>query len=134
MGQDIKMSAFAPATDGAYIYAESADGSQVKIKKDDLMERSGLFRYYSKVKAGDTLVLPYSSGLIIIQNASNVFDKACAILFANNTGVVLNSNSNINFFSNVSGKVCVLNTGTNTNYIVKNSFSIDLVLSIVLIG
>ena len=33
---DIAMNTFAPATDGAYIYAEAADGSQVKIKKSDL--------------------------------------------------------------------------------------------------
>ena len=35
---DLKMSQFTPATDGAYIYAEAADGSQVKIAKADLVE------------------------------------------------------------------------------------------------
>lgn len=35
-GQDIEMNAFTPATDGAYIYAEATNGSQVKIKKSDL--------------------------------------------------------------------------------------------------
>lgn len=34
---DIAMNAFAPATDGAYIYAEASNGSQVKIKKTDLI-------------------------------------------------------------------------------------------------
>ena len=33
---DIKMNQFTPASDGAYIYAEAADGSQVKISKEDL--------------------------------------------------------------------------------------------------
>ena len=33
---DIKMNEFATATDGAYIYAEAADGSQVKISKASL--------------------------------------------------------------------------------------------------
>lgn len=48
--QDIPMSAFTPATDGAYIYAESANGSQVKIKKSDLIElvKSGLGYSYLK--------------------------------------------------------------------------------------
>ena len=35
--EDIKMNAFTPAMDGAYIYAETANGSQVKIKKSDLL-------------------------------------------------------------------------------------------------
>lgn len=35
---DIKMNSFAQATDAAYIYAEAANGSQVKIKKSDLVE------------------------------------------------------------------------------------------------
>ena len=34
---DIKMNSFAQATDAAYIYAEAANGSQVKIKKEDLL-------------------------------------------------------------------------------------------------
>nr|DAN49550.1 MAG TPA: hypothetical protein [Caudoviricetes sp.] len=37
-GDDIKMNSFAQATDAAYIYAESSNGSQVKIKKSDLVE------------------------------------------------------------------------------------------------
>ena len=36
MAEDIKMNAFTSATDAVCIYAEAADGSQVKIKKDDL--------------------------------------------------------------------------------------------------
>ena len=39
---DIKMNSFAQATDAAYIYAESSNGSQVKIKKSDLL--SSLFQ------------------------------------------------------------------------------------------
>lgn len=38
MAEDIKMNSFAQATDAAYIYAESSNGSQVKIKKSDLVE------------------------------------------------------------------------------------------------
>lgn len=48
--QDIEMNAFASVTDAAYIYAEAADGSQVKIKKSDLIEliKSGLGYSYLK--------------------------------------------------------------------------------------
>lgn len=35
--EDIKMNAFTPVSDAAYIYAEAADGSQVKIKKENLI-------------------------------------------------------------------------------------------------
>ena len=35
---DKKMNEFATATDGAYIYAEAADGSQVKISRSDLVQ------------------------------------------------------------------------------------------------
>ena len=38
MAEDIKMNAFTPAADSAYIYGEAADGSQVKLKKSDLVE------------------------------------------------------------------------------------------------
>lgn len=34
---DIKMNAFTPVVDSAYIYGETSDGSQVKIYKDDLL-------------------------------------------------------------------------------------------------
>lgn len=35
--QDIAMNAFTSATDAEYIYAEATNGSQVKIKKSDLL-------------------------------------------------------------------------------------------------
>ena len=35
---DKQMNQFTTATDGAYIYAEAADGSQVKIAKEDLFK------------------------------------------------------------------------------------------------
>lgn len=35
---DIKMNEFPAVTDGAYIYAEAADGSQVKISRSDLVQ------------------------------------------------------------------------------------------------
>ena len=38
---DKKMNEFTPATDAAYVYAELGDGSQIKIKKDDLAKTIG---------------------------------------------------------------------------------------------
>lgn len=39
---DVKMNQLATATDGAYIYVEAADGSQVKISKSNLITALGL--------------------------------------------------------------------------------------------
>lgn len=38
---DKRMNQFTPATDMEYVYAELADGSQVKIKKSDLAKNIG---------------------------------------------------------------------------------------------
>ena len=45
---DIKMNSFVQATDAAYIYAESSNGSQVKIKKSDLL--NAMFQKGTPVK------------------------------------------------------------------------------------
>ena len=45
--QDIAMNAFQIVTDSEYIYAETANGSQVKIKKSDLL--GALFQSRGKV-------------------------------------------------------------------------------------
>lgn len=41
MAEDKKMNQFTSATDGAYIYAEASNGSQVKIAKADLINAIG---------------------------------------------------------------------------------------------
>ncbi len=54
--KDVAMNTFTPATDAAYIYAEVADGTQVKIKKSDLFK---------------TIPYPYTGCGIIISNLEN---------------------------------------------------------------
>ena len=46
--QDIAMNAFTSATDAEYIYAEATNGSQVKIKKSDLL--NAMFQKGTPVK------------------------------------------------------------------------------------
>ena len=46
--QDIKMNQFQVVTDAAYIYAEASNGSQVKIKKSDLL--NAMFQKGTPVK------------------------------------------------------------------------------------
>lgn len=47
-GNDIAMNTFTSATDAAYIYAEATNGSQVKIKKSDLL--NAMFQKGTPVK------------------------------------------------------------------------------------
>lgn len=75
-GNDIAMNAFTSATDAAYVYAEAANGSQVKIKKSDL---------FSSVLSGN---LNYPNGDInelknngIYYVGSNPTAKAVGITF-----------------------------------------------------
>lgn len=94
---DIKMNSFAQATDAAYIYAEAANGSQVKIKKSDLLgalfQDRGTFEgdlnelktagmYYitgnteNKPAGFYGLVLVFRSGAGIVQIAYSVYNGA----------------------------------------------------------
>ena len=61
--QDIAMNQFQMVTDAAYIYAEAANGSQVKIKKSDLVE---VIRATMPVATGTTKGLMPANGIIPI--------------------------------------------------------------------
>lgn len=62
-GQDRFMNDFAPVTDASYIYAEAADGSQVKIKRSDLF--SVLFQDRGAISNGEDLN-KYRQGMFYI--------------------------------------------------------------------
>lgn len=134
MAEDIKMNAFPVATDVAHVYIERVDGSQGKIETAKFRENNGIFRFYGNIKADSSMELPFQSGLIIVQNASAVHEKACAIIDSSGSGSILVAQSYINFFSEVSNRINILNTGENANYIVKNTFSSDRTISIIFIG
>ncbi|WP_220400772.1 hypothetical protein, partial [Bacteroides uniformis] len=85
-----------------------------------LMTQIGILHTSFSLSPGEQYELPYSSGLIMIQNSTQTHDKAVATLCGGGSGTVIVPSSVINFFSEVSGKVCVFNTGTNTKYVVKN--------------
>lgn len=93
----------------------------VLVRPEDLMEQGYVYRRNLTLSAGEQYELPYSSGLIMIQNSSHTHDKAVATLCGGGSGTVIVPQGDINFFSEVSGKVCVFNTGTNTKYVVKNT-------------
>ena len=121
---DIKeaLNAFTQMTDVAHVYAENSDGSQGKISVGNLMAKGYVYHKSFLLSAGKQLELPYNSGMIMIQNTSNVHEKAFAILTGRGSGNILIQEPNIHFFSEVENKICVYNTGSNTKYIVKNTF------------
>ena len=77
--QDIKMNQFQVVTDAAYIYAEAANGSQVKIKKSNLvvLMKSELgFSYlknnpFDAVEDCNTLGAASNNGLYLVEEYTN---------------------------------------------------------------
>lgn len=66
---DKKMNQFTTATDGAYIYAEASDGSQVKISKSDIIAALGLsctiIKKWSRyLNSNQTAVIENVQGLV----------------------------------------------------------------------
>lgn len=131
---DKSMNSFPTVTNSKYVYVESADGSQGKIILNKIMENSGFFKFYGVIESGESVVLPYISGIIIVQNASSTHGRACAILNSNNSGVILAPFVDITFFSDMEDNICIFNTGDNTNYIVKNNKAERRTVSIIFIG
>lgn len=129
--QDIPMNNFASMTDAGYVYVEGNNGSQGKMKYRDVMVNGGIIKLYINIEPGDFYELPYTSGLIIIRDATSVLKSACAIIDRNNNGEILTTDNRINFFSDVANKICVFMDG---KYIVKNTFSIQHAVSITMIG
>lgn len=117
--QDIPMSQFPVVTSLSYVYGEKSN-NQNKIAVEDLAKQIGIFRERFNIPAGGQVELPFTGGLIIIQDYSSTYDKAVSTLHFNGNGTVILPSIHINFFSEVEGKVCVFNTGTNTNYVIKN--------------
>lgn len=119
---DIKetLSAFAQMADVTHVYGENVEGSQGKISVGNFMTKGGIYRKTFSLVTGELLELPYSDGMIIIQNTYSTHEKAVAILTGGGFGTVLVQEKSINFFSEIEGKICVYNTGSNTKYIIKN--------------
>ena len=133
---DIKdaLSAFTQMTDIAHVYGENAEGSQGKISVGNFMAKGFVFHRVNLLPAGGQVELPYSSGMIMIQNTSAVHEKAFAVLTGRGSGNILIQEPTINFFSEVENKICVYNTGSNTKYIVKNTFTYERGVNITFIA
>ena len=76
--QDIKMNSFAQATDAAYIYAEAANGSQVKIKKSDLF--TSVFAYKGLLSSDNDLNTISENGIYYSAFAMNSPENVSGLL------------------------------------------------------
>lgn len=121
-GDDIAMNAFKVLTDVTYVYGEKSN-NQNKIAVEDLAKSCGFFRLDKSITPGETYELPYISGLIMVQNASSVHQKAIALVYGDNTGNIIVPQGTINFFSEVENKICIMNAGENTKYVVKSTYA-----------
>ena len=121
--QDIAMNQFQIVSDAPYVYVELADGSQGKIKKETLMNASGLFNIRKVFNAEEELELPYVSGLIMVQNDSGYNNRSSAILYNFNSGDIITNGDDVSFFSEVENKICVFSKGHGMKYVVKNKFA-----------
>ena len=77
-GDDIAMNSFAQATDAAYIYAEAANGSQVRIKKSDLF--TSVFAYKGLLISDKDLNTISENGIYYSANALNSPERVTGLL------------------------------------------------------
>ena len=82
--KDVAMNTFPQVTDAEYIYAEAADGSQVKIPKANLLSAMGLniknIRKEKVLAPGEVLDFGVLGGLIVIN--TKTISEQCVALFS----------------------------------------------------
>lgn len=129
-GDDIKMNSFAQATDAAYIYAEAANGSQVKIKKSDLAKIIGKL-----LPIGNDFFYEGSIGIgQVINTGINKIGCLCYVRFGyspaiatfdffRNSGYILTSgySETIKFFDKESDNSLLIYRDDNGDVLIRNS-------------
>ena len=115
---DIKMSDFTQATEIEYVYAEAADGSQVKIKKNDLIREK---QFYMGVNQEIDLGFN-TSALLCIKAPQLTGSLAVVMSFSNSVyfSEISNNNDVYVFTKDIPGKVCIYKTEEYGNIKVKN--------------
>ena len=132
--QDIKENEMTPVSSVDYVRALKGKDS-VLVTPTDLSKASGVIRFYERIGPNTSVYLPFSSGLILVQNASHSVKKALAVIDSENSGTVLVSYPNIEFFSvSNNNRICILYDSDAGKYRVKNTFSTSQLVIINLIG
>lgn len=115
---DKRMNEFALVTEVEYVYAETADGSQVKIKKNDLIREK---RYY--VDINQEVDLGFNLSALLVIKATHITGSISVVESRDNsTAFTLISNSNEVYVyeKEEAGKFCIYKTETYGNIKVKN--------------
>lgn len=134
MAEDIKENEMTSVSSVDYVRALKGKDS-VLVTPADLSKASGVIRFYERIEPNTSVYLPFSSGLILVQNASHSVKRALAVIDTGNSGTVLVPYPNIEFFSaSNDNRICILYDSDAGKYRVKNTFSTSQLVIINLIG
>lgn len=122
---DMQMKQAAPANDGAYVYAEAADGSLVKIPKSALIPLLGLSgtiikKWTKYIDSGQTEVIENVQGLVY---AKNGYAYGGYVLYLATFGQVVQIVNPVGYGNNIElsmeevGKLIVKNTANAQRFI-----------------
>ncbi len=107
----------------------------VLVTPTDLSKASGVIRFYEWIEPNTNVYLPFSSGLILVENVSHSEKRALAVIDSLNSGTVLVPDNGIEFFSvSNDNRICILYDSDAGKYRVKNTFSTSQLVIINLIG
>ena len=107
----------------------------VLVTPTDLSKASGVIRFYEWIEPNTNVYLPFSSGLILVENVSHSEKRALAVIDSLNSGTVLVPDNGIEFFSvSNDNRICILYDSDAGKYRVKNTFRTSQLVIINLIG
>jgi hypothetical protein len=115
---DKRMNQFTPATDMEYVYAEAADGSQVKIKKNDLIREKQIY-----MEVNQEIDLGFNTSALLCIKAPQLTGSLAVVLAFSNSvyfSEISNNNDVYVFTKDIPGKVCIYKTEEYGNIKVKN--------------
>ena len=115
---DIKMSDFTQATEIEYVYAEAADSSQVKIKKNDLIREKQIY-----MEVNQEIDLGFNTSALLCIKAPQLTGSLAVVLAFSNSvyfSEISNNNDVYVFTKDTPGKVCIYKTEEYGNIKVKN--------------
>ena len=115
---DQRMNEFAPATEVEYVYADAADGSQVKIKKNDLIREKQIY-----MEVNQEIDLGFNTSALLCIKAPQLTGSLAVVLAFSNSvyfSEISNNNDVYVFTKDTPGKVCIYKTEEYGNIKVKN--------------
>lgn len=115
---DKRMNTFTQATEVEYVYAEDTNGSQVKIKKNDLIREK-----YFYMEVNQEIDLGFNTSALLCIKAPQITGSLAVVLVTSNSvyfSEISNNNSVYVFTKDIPDKVCIYKTEEYGNIKVKN--------------